>query len=88
MYKVIKDFIDLHDDDYPYSAGDIFPRIGIEVSEKRLKALLGDGNKQGTPLIKKVKEEKSNFLKTKIKRGSGKRSQKVNRLSTFAKGGD
>ena len=52
MYKVIKAFTDLHDNDYPYSVGDTFPRLGIKVSEKRLKELSGSDNKQGTPLIK------------------------------------
>lgn len=52
MYKVIKAFTDLHDNDYPYSVGDMFPRLGIKVSEKRLKELSGSDNKQGTPLIK------------------------------------
>lgn len=52
MYKVIKAFTDLHDNDYPYRVGDMFPRLGIKVSEKRLKELSGSDNKQGTPLIK------------------------------------
>ena len=43
MYKVIKAFTDLHDEDYPYSVGDSFPRVGI--------------NKQGVPLIEKVADE-------------------------------
>ena len=52
MYKVIKAFTDLHVNDYPYRVGDMFPRLGIKVSEKRLKELSGSDNKQGTPLIK------------------------------------
>ncbi|MFR2776766.1 MAG: hypothetical protein ACLTBR_13150 [Anaerostipes sp.] len=54
MYKVIKDFTDLHDMDYSYHVGNIFPRDGISVTEKRLKELSGNNNKQGTPLIKQV----------------------------------
>lgn len=56
MYKVIKAFTDLHDDDYPYSVGDTFPRLGIKVTEKRLKELSGSGNKQGVPLIAETED--------------------------------
>lgn len=59
MYKVIKHFTDLHDKDYPYNPGDIFPREGVQVSEDRLKELSGKENRQGVPLIKEVKEEMS-----------------------------
>lgn len=54
MYKVIKHFTDLHDNDYPYNVGDIFPRSGVSVSEGRLAELAGSGNKQGVPLIRYV----------------------------------
>ena len=40
MYKVIKAFTDLHDEDYPYSVGDSFPRVGINVTEKGSKNFL------------------------------------------------
>ncbi|MCI5853510.1 MAG: hypothetical protein MR015_07775 [Clostridiales bacterium] len=57
MYKVIKHFTDLHDENYPYSVGDTFPRLGIKVTDARIKELSGCENKQGTPLIKKVADE-------------------------------
>lgn len=57
MYKVIKAFTDLHDEDYPYSVGDTFPRLGIKVTDDRIKELAGCNNKQGTPLIEKVADE-------------------------------
>lgn len=57
MYRVIKDFTDLHDEDYPYSVGDIFPRYGITVTKERFDELSGSGNKQGTPLIKEEKSD-------------------------------
>ncbi len=57
MYKVIKHFTDLHDENYPYSVGDTFPRLGIKVTEDRIKELAGCNNKQGTPLIEKVADE-------------------------------
>lgn len=56
MYRVIKYFTDLHDDDHPYNAGDEFPRKGIKVSNDRLKELAGSDNKQKTPLIEKISE--------------------------------
>lgn len=54
MYKVIKFFTDLHDNNYPYNVGDTYPRSGIKVSDGRLAELAGSGNKQGEPLIEKV----------------------------------
>lgn len=57
MYKVIKFFTDLHDNNYPYEVGDIFPRQGLEVGKGRLDELAGPNNKQGTPLIEFVDEK-------------------------------
>ena len=59
MYKVIEFFTDLHDEDYPYNVGDIFPRVGITVTDKRLEELSGSANKRGIPLIEKVPEEEA-----------------------------
>lgn len=56
MYKVIKFFVDLQDNNHPYNVGDAFPRSGADVTEGRLAELAGSDNKQGQPLIKKVKE--------------------------------
>lgn len=63
MYKVIKAFADLHDNDYPYSVGDPFPRLGIKVSDKRLRELSGSGNKQGTPLIREIADPMSEAIR-------------------------
>ena len=60
IYKVVKSFTDLQDDRHVYSAGDTFPREGVDVSEDRLKELSGTDNKLGIPLIvaeKPIKEE-------------------------------
>lgn len=51
-YKVIRDFSDSTDNNFVYRVGDVFPHSGKEVSENRIKDLLGTGNKQGVPLIK------------------------------------
>jgi len=58
MYQVIRFFTDLKDNDYAYKVGDTFPREGVEVSEERLAELAGSDNKQGTPLIKKVRAKR------------------------------
>ena len=62
-YKVIHYFTDLQDFNHPYKVGDLFPRLGLKVSEDRLKELASNKNKQGKPLIEKVEESKEkNFL--------------------------
>ena len=58
MYQVIRFFTDLKDNDYAYKVGDTFPREGVEVSEERLAELAGSDNKQGTPLVKKVRAKR------------------------------
>lgn len=59
MYKTIKFFTDLHDNNYPYNVGDVFPRAGVSVSTGRLDELAGSNNKQGVPLIALVEEPES-----------------------------
>lgn len=56
MYRVIRCFTDLQDNNYPYNAGDAFPRNGIDVSAERYAELAGSDNKQGTPLIEEIIE--------------------------------
>ena len=56
MYKVIKYFTDLHDNNHPNNLGDTFPRKGVEVKPERIAELSGSNNKQGTPLIEEVKK--------------------------------
>ena len=57
MYKVIKFFRDLQDKNHAYHEGDSFPRMGVQVSEERLKELSTDANKRHMPLIAKVDVE-------------------------------
>lgn len=57
MYKVIKHFADLQDNNHPYNVGDTFPRSGLSVSDGRFAELAGSHNKRGCPLIELVKEE-------------------------------
>ena len=44
MYKVIKYFTDLHDNNHPYNVGDTFPRKGVEVKPERIAELSGSNN--------------------------------------------
>lgn len=77
MYKVVKFFTDLHDNDHPYSVGDTFPRSGIRVTEGRLAELAGSNNKQGQPLIQLVEPEKAGTgKKTPTKRSARKTTEK------------
>jgi hypothetical protein len=56
MYKVIVHFTDLQDNNWPYEAGDIYPRPGLSVTDARLAELSGSDNKRGIPLIASVEE--------------------------------
>lgn len=66
MYKVIRYFTDLQDNNYPYNEGDIFPRDGMTVTKERIEELSSANNKQLRPLIQKEKENK--LTKTDINR--------------------
>lgn len=57
MYKVIKYFTDLQDNNFAYNVGDTYPREGFEVLASRIKELSSKKNRQGTPLIEKVEDE-------------------------------
>lgn len=56
MYRVIKYFTDLQDNDHEYNVGDIYPHNKKKVSASRIKELSTDKNRQGVPLIEKVEE--------------------------------
>lgn len=51
-YKVIFKFKDLQDNNHRYKVGDIYPREGLEVSQKRIDELSSYKNKIGKQLIK------------------------------------
>lgn len=51
QYIVVKDFSDIQDDRHVYHAGDIFPRMGLEVSEERVAELASRDNRRGEILI-------------------------------------
>lgn len=57
QYKVIKNFIDLDDEDkHLYLKGDKYPRVG-KVVPKRAEQLSGFNNGAGEPVIKEVEEK-------------------------------
>lgn len=53
MYKVIRFFTDLQDNNYAYRVGETFPREGVNVTPERLEELAGSNNKRGIPVIEK-----------------------------------
>ena len=54
MYRVIKAFVDLQDNNHKYDVGDIYPHNKKKVSASRIKELSTDKNRRGIPLIEKV----------------------------------
>ena len=65
MYRVIKSFTDLQDNNYAYYVGDTFPRNGVEVGAERIAELSSDKNLQGVPLIEEVVEKPKRTRKKK-----------------------
>ena len=61
MYKVLKHFFDLQDNNYLYDPEDAncntYPRKGLEPTEERIAELSGSDNKIGCPLIAKVEKK-------------------------------
>lgn len=58
MYRVIKLFTDLQDNDFLYNPGDEYPRVGLKATKARISELASSNNKQGAPLIEEVEAEK------------------------------
>ena len=65
MYKVIKSFTDLQDNNYAYYVGDTFPHNGVEAGAERVAELSSDKNLQGVPLIEEVVEKPKRTRKKK-----------------------
>lgn len=58
MYRVIKAFVDLQDNNHDYNVGNIYPHDKKKVSASRIKELSTDKNRRGVPLIEKVEDPK------------------------------
>ena len=66
MYKVIKHFTDLQDNNFAYNVGDEYPRKNLSVLPSRIKELASDKNRQGFPLIEEIPDvEEAPEKKTK-----------------------
>ena len=65
MYKVIKSFTDLQDNNYAYYVGDTFPHNGVEVDADRVAELASDKNRLGVPLIEEIVEKPKRVRKKK-----------------------
>ena len=65
MYKVIKSFTDLQDNNHAYYVGDTFPHDGVEVDDKRIAELASDKNRLGVPLIEEIAEKPKRTRKKK-----------------------
>ena len=65
MYRVIKAFRDLKDNNHVYYVGDTFPHNGVEVGAERIAELSSDKNLQGVPLIEEVVEKPKRTRKKK-----------------------
>ena len=65
MYKVIKSFTDLQDNNYAYCVGDTFPHNGVEVDAERIAELASDKNRLGVPLIEEIADKPKRTRKKK-----------------------
>lgn len=65
MYKVIKSFTDLQDNNYKYDVGDTYPRKGLNVLQSRINELASNKNLQKTPLIEEIPEKVEETKKKK-----------------------
>ena len=75
-YKVIKNFTDLQDNNFPYSVGDEYPRKGVNVLPTRIKELASDKNRQGCPLIEEIPEEIPAEITEETQPNDGKKKKK------------
>ena len=66
MYKVIKHFTDLQDNNFAYNVGDEYPRKGLSVLPSRIKELASDKNRQGCPLIEEIPDIEEAPEKNKV----------------------
>lgn len=57
MYKVIKAFTDLQDNNHLYKEGDTYPREGFDVLPSRIKELATTQNRRGEILIQEIEDE-------------------------------
>ena len=66
MFKVVKKFYDLKNNNHAYYEGDIFPHNKAKVSEKRIAELSSNKNKMGVPLIVEIPEKPKKATKKAV----------------------
>ena len=86
-YKVIHRFTDLQDFNHLYNVGDVFPRVGMNVSQSRIDELASSKNKLKTPLIELEKDKKiddfSQYMNEPVEtNGLEYTKTEINRMST------
>lgn len=54
LYKVEVQFLDGQDDNHLYKVGDIYPRVGINPTQKRIEELSTDNNRRNVVAISKL----------------------------------
>lgn len=67
MFRVIKYFTDMQDNNFAYNVGDEYPRKGMSVLPSRIKELASNKNRQGVPLIEEIPENVEEPKKEKKK---------------------
>ena len=65
MYKVIKSFTDLQDNNHAYYVGDTFPHNGVDVDAGRIVELASGKNRRGVPLIEEIEDKPKRARKKK-----------------------
>ena len=76
MYRVIKAFVDLQDNNHKYDVGDTYPRKGLNVLQSRINELASDKNLQKTPLIEEIPEKVEEHKKEKKSKSVEKADKK------------
>lgn len=56
-YVVIETFADMQDGGHVYNQGEVFPRLGVTVSDARVRELSCGSNRLGKPLIEEGKKK-------------------------------
>lgn len=57
MYRVIKAFTDMQDNNFAYNVGNEYPRKGMSVLQSRINELASSKNRQGVPLIEEIPDK-------------------------------
>lgn len=88
MYKVIKFFHDLQDNNYEYNPNNpernTYPRKGLEPTAERIAELSGKDNLQGCPLIEKVENDLDKMKLDELKAYAAEKGVELGEAKTKA----